>query len=121
MVNRLPTSTLVIKIPHESCTGKNTYLKHLIVFVCDAFVHVPKENRSKLDNKYEKNIFISYKDGIKCYKLWNPVTKKIVYSQDVEFREVRVLLKNEDQPKKEEPKSIEFELEGDESKSIEEN
>ena len=58
---------------------------------------------------------------MKVFKIWNHVTKKIVYSQDVEFREVRVLLKNEDQPKKEEPKSIEFELEGDESKSTEEN
>jgi len=27
-------------------------------------MHVPKEKRSKLDNKVEKCIFVSYKDGI---------------------------------------------------------
>jgi hypothetical protein len=43
-------------------------------------MHVPKEKMSKLDNKEEKCIFVGYKDGIKCYKLWNPVTRKIVYS-----------------------------------------
>ena len=34
--------------------GKKPSLEHLKVFGCDAYVHVPKENRSKLDNKAEK-------------------------------------------------------------------
>jgi hypothetical protein len=57
-------------------------------------MHVPKEKRSKLGNKYEKCIFVGYKDGIKGYKLWNPVTRKIVYSQDVVFREVKNTSRN---------------------------
>jgi len=36
-----------------------------------------------VENNAEKCIFIGYKDGIKGYKLWNPVTKKIVYSWDL--------------------------------------
>jgi uncharacterized linocin/CFP29 family protein len=44
-------------------------LEHLRVFSCDAYVHVSKENRSKLDNKAEKCIFVGYKDGIKGYKI----------------------------------------------------
>ena len=43
-------------------------------------MHVPKEKHSKMDNKAEKCIFVSYKDGIKGYKLWNIVTRKLVYS-----------------------------------------
>ena len=62
-------------------------------------MHVPKEKRSKLDNKYEKCIFVGYKDGIKGYKLWNPVTRKIVYSRDVVFREDKKTSRNEDEPK----------------------
>jgi hypothetical protein len=77
LVNRSPSSTLVEKTPHEAWTGKKPSLEHLRVFGCDAYVHVPKENRSKLDNKVEKCIFIGYKDGIKGYKLWNPVTKNL--------------------------------------------
>jgi len=50
----------------------------LTVFGIDAYVHVPKEKRTKLDSKYEKCIFIGYKDGLKGYKFWNPVTRKVV-------------------------------------------
>jgi hypothetical protein len=72
---------------------KNSSLKNLRYFGYDAYLYVPKENRSKLDNKSEKCIFISYKDGIKGYKLWNPLTKKIIYSRDVVFREVKYVPK----------------------------
>jgi hypothetical protein len=41
----------------------------------------------------EKCIFIRYKDGLKGYKLWNPETKKVVYSQDVVFREMKDVVK----------------------------
>ena len=50
------------------------------VFGCDAYVHVLKEKRTKLDSKSEKCIFIGYKDGLNDYKLSNPVTRKVVYN-----------------------------------------
>ena len=62
------------------------------------------------------NIFIGYKDGLKGYKLWNPVTRKVVYSRDVVFREVKDVIKHEVQPK--EPVKIEFELKEEESDSV---
>jgi hypothetical protein len=55
------------KTPHELWTGKKSSLKHLRVFGCDAYVHVPKKNMSRLDNKDEKCIFMGYKDGVKGY------------------------------------------------------
>jgi hypothetical protein len=88
LINRSPSSTLVEKTWHEVWTGNKPSLEHLRVFGFDAYVHVPKENWSKLDNKAEKCICIGYRDGMKGYKLWNPKTKKIVYSRDVVFREV---------------------------------
>ena len=72
LVNRSPSSALEDKTPHEVWTGKKPSLSHLRVFGCDAYVHVPKEKRTKLDNKSERCIFIGYKDGLKGYKLWNP-------------------------------------------------
>ena len=80
---------MVDKNPQEVWTGKKPCIKHLKVFFCDAYVHVPKEKRSKLDNKVEKCIFFRYKYGTKGYKLWNIVTRKLVYSLDVMFREVK--------------------------------
>jgi hypothetical protein len=72
LVNRSPSSMLDDKTPQYVYTGKEPSLTHLKVFGCDAYVHVPKENMSKLDKKAEKSILIGYEDGIKGYKLWNP-------------------------------------------------
>ena len=83
-------------------------------------MHVPKEKRSKLDNTDEKCIFVGYKDGIKGYKLWNPVTRKIVYSRDVVFREVKNTSRNEDGPKEKGPEKMEFEIMNEGSDSFEE-
>ena len=51
LVNRSPSSALVDKTPHKVWYGKKPSLEHLRVFGCDAYVHVPKKNRSKMDNK----------------------------------------------------------------------
>jgi hypothetical protein len=108
------------KTPHEVWSGKKPSLQHLRVFGCDAYVHVPKENRSKMDKKDEKCIFIGYKDGVKGYNLWNRETKKIVYSRDVVFREVKDVSKQEFLPTQDEPEKIELELDDAKSESSEE-
>ena len=69
-----------------------------------------------MDNKSERCIFIGYKDGLKGYKLWNPETRKVVYSRDVVLREVKYVVTHEFLPK--ELEKIEFELKEDESDSI---
>jgi hypothetical protein len=51
LVNRSPSSSLDDKTPHEVWTGKKPSLTHLRVFDCDVYVHVPKENKSKLDKR----------------------------------------------------------------------
>ena len=53
LVNRSPSSVLEDKNPQEVWTGKKPSLSHLRVFGCDAYVHVPKEKRTKLDSKSE--------------------------------------------------------------------
>ena len=113
LVNISPSSVLEDKNPQDVWTGKKPSLSHLRVFGCDAYVHVPKEKRAKLDSKSEKFIFIGYKDGLKGYKLCNPVTRKVVYNRGVEFRELKDVIKHEVQPK--ELEKIEFELKEEES------
>jgi hypothetical protein len=103
LVNISPSSTLDDKTPQEVWNGKKPSLTHLKVFDYEAYVHVPKENKSKLDKKDENCIFIGYKDGLKCYKLWNPENKKVVYIRDVVFREMKDVFKQEVLPSKEEP------------------
>jgi len=109
LVNRAPSSTLDENTPHEVCTSKKPSLTDLMVFACDAYVHVPKENKSNLDKKDRKCIFIGYKYGLKGYNLWNPKNEKAVYSQDVVFREIKDVVKKEVLTREEEPDKIEFE------------
>ena len=54
-------------------------------------------------------------DGLKGYNLWNPKTRKVLYSRDVVFREGKDVFKHEVLPKV--PKKIEFELKEEESDS----
>lgn len=46
-----------------------------------------KELRRNLNDKNEKCIFIGYNDQSKAYKLYNRVTKKVIMSRDIEFKE----------------------------------
>ena len=48
-------------------------------------MHILKQERSKLDDRIEKFIFISYDENSKGYKLYNPNNRKIVTSKDIEF------------------------------------
>jgi len=85
LVSRSPSSTLDDMTPHNVWTSKKTSLTHFKVFGCDSYVHVLKENKSKMDKKAKRCIFIGYKDGMKGYNLWNLETKKVLYSLDVVF------------------------------------
>eukprot|EP00253_Pinus_taeda_P003041 PITA_03041 len=74
---------------------------------------------SALDDKTPQEVWIGKKPSLshlKGYKLWNPITGKVVYSRDVVFREVKDVIKHEVQPK--EPVKIEFELKEEEADSV---
>eukprot|EP00253_Pinus_taeda_P017203 PITA_17203 len=82
---------------------------------------VNKSPSSALEDKTPQVVWTSKKPSLshlRGYKLWNPVTQKVVYSRDVVFREVKDVIKHEVQPK--EPVKIEFELKEEESDSVEE-
>ena len=64
---------------------------HLKVFRCKAYRHVPKEKRSKLDNKATSCIFIEYGDEEFDYKLLDSENQKIVRSRDVVFHEHKTI------------------------------
>jgi 5'-3' exoribonuclease 2 len=87
LINMNPTSFLVNNTPMEICIGNNPSLQHLCVFGHEAYAHLPKEKRLKLDKKYFKCIFFSYSIGVKMYKIWDPIAGFFFYSRVVIFRE----------------------------------
>ena len=56
-----PSSALDGGIPEEEWTGKKVNYSFLRTFGCEAFVHIDKENRTKLEDKSKKCTFIGYR------------------------------------------------------------
>ena len=57
------------------------------MFGCRTFVHVPRDEQSKLDSKTKQCIFLGYSNEKFGYMLWDPTTKKIIRSRDVLFED----------------------------------
>ncbi|RDY02456.1 hypothetical protein CR513_14080, partial [Mucuna pruriens] len=74
-------------VPDKIWFGKDVKYDHLRVFDCKAFVHVPKDERSKLDMKSRQCIFIGYGQDEYGYRLYDLIEKKLVKSRDVKFME----------------------------------
>ena len=73
LINRSPTIALDGGIPEEVWMGKKVNYSHLKNFGCQSFLHIPKENRTKLDDKSMKCILGGYVNGEIGYRLWDPV------------------------------------------------
>ena len=83
VINLSVVVILQADVPDRMWYGKDVSYSHLRVFGCKAFVHVPKDERSKLDAKTRECIFISYGHDEFGYRFYDPVEKKLVRSCDV--------------------------------------
>ena len=59
------------------------------MFGSDAYAHIPKEERKKLDFKGRKCVFVGYGDETKGYRLYDPAREKIFFSRNVVFDETK--------------------------------
>ena len=84
LVNRLPSSVIGGKTPLEVWSGTAVDYDLLRVFGCPAYYHVKED---KLDPRAKKGLFVSFKKGIKGFKIWDPTDKKFIFSRDVTFDE----------------------------------
>lgn len=87
LMNWCPTKTVQNRTPVEAWSGLKPSAKHLKVFGCVCYVHIPKEKRSKLDDKTHKGIFMGYSPQSKGYRVYSIEEKKLIISRDVEFDE----------------------------------
>lgn len=87
VINLSPTVSLDGAVPDSVWFGRDVLYDHLRVFGCKAFVHVPNDERSKLDSKTRQCVFVGYGQDEFGYRLYDPVEKKLVRSRDVIFVE----------------------------------
>lgn len=89
ILNRAPTKSVKDRTPYEAWFNKKPKIHHLRTFGCVAYVKITKPNQSKLDDRSQRAVLIGYKPLTKAYRLFDPVTKKVIVSPDVVFDEKR--------------------------------
>jgi hypothetical protein len=85
--NILSHSALRFKTPEEMFSEKKPEVKHLKIFGCPVFVHIPKEKRAKLVPLGNKGIFVGYYEFSKAFKIYIPGYHHIDINRDVIFDE----------------------------------
>jgi len=74
------------KTPQKAWRGYKPSVARLWIFGCVVYAQVPEVKRKKHGDSSEKCLLIGYSES-KLYKLYNPLTKKLVTSKDVIFNE----------------------------------
>jgi len=84
-LNRCPIKVELNLTPKEAWSRYKPSVAHMKFFGCNAYAHVPKEKRKKLDDKNVKYIFIRYNTETRNYRLVDPQEKKVIISRVVVF------------------------------------
>ena len=88
ILNSSPTKALTGKTPFEPWFGHQPNLAHLRHFGCDAYLHIPDAQRTKLKPKAGLCTCLGYMPNTtKQWRLWDGTQQKIVLGSYVRFNE----------------------------------
>lgn len=77
LINRSPSTTIGLKTSMETWKGKPID-SSLHVFGCLVYVMYNSQERTTLDPKFRKCIFLGYADNVKGYHLWVPIATRLL-------------------------------------------
>jgi hypothetical protein len=86
LLNRSPTKALDGKTPYEAWHGWKPVVSHLHVFGCLAFAK-ELNHIGKLNDQSTSGVFIGYAEGVKAYRILDPMTQCVRISWDIVFDE----------------------------------
>lgn len=69
VLNRVTMQPCEQTTPFEKWYGKKPKINHMQIFGSAAYIHIPKEKRTKFDAKSEKVLFIGYEQDSSSYRL----------------------------------------------------
>ncbi|KAL3699391.1 hypothetical protein R1sor_017413 [Riccia sorocarpa] len=87
LINRSPTEANQGTTPFEFFFKEKPDLSNLHPFGCTVYVHVPKEERRKLDSHTIKCKFVGYDTYSKGFRCYDSTRQRILLSRDVKFAE----------------------------------
>ena len=85
--NRTVNRQLSDITPFEVMFNQIPDVSYFRTFGSDAYLHVPKKQRTKLAAKSQKLVLVGYDQQGRAYRLWNPITKRICVGVDVIINE----------------------------------
>ena len=88
LLNRSPTTACENKTPYEIFTGRKPDLRHLRIFGCWAWAHIPKEKRKKLDDRARECRLLGFEG--KSYRLIDMKTLEVFNARSVTFKETNL-------------------------------
>ena len=85
--NRSPTRALKEKTPYEAWNKKKPDVTFLREFGSEVWVLDESRNRSKLEAKAKKVVFVGIMEGSKAIRYWDKVARSIKVSRNFTFSE----------------------------------
>lgn len=86
VLNRIHTSTNSMT-PYEARYRVKSSLKHLRVFGCLAYTHIPKEKRNKLERQGRPGLFVGYFEEGEGYEFYDLEQGKFFVEESAQFWE----------------------------------
>jgi hypothetical protein len=87
--NRTHASKLTEKTPYEVIHGRTASVRHVAVWGCDAFCHIPKVQRGPLDTKAQPCIYLGHDEHQNAARVLLLETNKVIVSRDIKYRNDR--------------------------------
>ena len=87
LINRAATRTLVLKTPYKAFKSRRPNIGHIRIFECIAYAKVDTPHVRKLDDRSRTLVHLGTEPGSKAYRLFDPISRKIMVSRDVVFDE----------------------------------
>ena len=91
MINLSPLVLFQDDVLERVWVGKDILYNHLRVFNYRTFIHIPKDERFKLDDKFKQYILMGYAHEEFSYKLWDPVDKKVIRIKNIVLLKYRTI------------------------------
>ena len=87
VLNRSPTLAVENVTPEEAWSGAKPSVGYFRVFGSIGHVHIPDVRRTKLADKSYCCVLLGISEESKGYRLYEPISKRVVVSRDVVFEE----------------------------------
>lgn len=87
-MNRTTSVNTGRKTPFELWYGRKPNVEHMLPFWTRGYSHIPKQFRKKWDAKAEEVFLAGYQEDANNYRVYNPISKRIMVVRDVDFDRV---------------------------------